>query len=110
MGRLARQEDIAMSRWKLFAPVFLAVVALTAGFVHAAYDDDDDDDEGPGPTIVNKNGFEIDERSIGKILADEALESDGVLLADPPSPVPGLQTLPQVQLRGGNTQVNDPAL
>src|SRR5215510_9904006 len=58
MGRLACQEDVAMWRRKLLASVFLAAVALTAGFVRAAYDDDDDE-EGPGPTTVNKNGFEV---------------------------------------------------
>src|SRR5207344_1760063 len=90
--------------------VLLVIAVLSAGLVHAAFDDDEDEDLGPGPTTVNKNGFEIDERSIGKILADETLSSRGVVLDTLVSPVQGLPTFPQMQLRGGNTQVNDPAL
>src|SRR5262245_44567944 len=93
------------------APVLVLIVTLVmaAGLVRAAFDDDDDE-AGPGPTTVNKNGFEVDERSVGKIAADDTLASGGVILADAFSPVPGQPTFPQLQLRGGNIQVNDPGL
>ena len=76
-----------MSCTKRYGLVLLVIAVLSAGLVHAAFDDDDDEDLGPGPTTVNKNGFEIDERSIGKILADEALSSGGVVLDTLVSPV-----------------------
>jgi hypothetical protein len=86
----------------------LATVVLTTGLIRAA--GDDDDEVVAGPTTVNKNGFEIDERSIGKVLADETLRAGAVILADHPLPVLGFPTFPQIQLRGGNVQTNDPAL
>jgi len=92
---------------KWLAVALLLCSAIGATLVLA---EDDDEVEGAGPTILNKNGFEIDERSIGKVMADETLSAGGVLQMDPVSPVPGLDPLPQVQLRGGNVQVNDPAL
>lgn len=68
-----------------------------------------DDDEG-AITAINKAGFEIDERSIGRVLADEMLATGNVVLQDAITPVPQLFTAPQIQLRGGNTQANDGAL
>src|SRR5258705_1660424 len=94
---------MAQRKWLVCA--LLATMVLAFGWVRA-----DEDEDGPGPTTVNKNGFDVDERSVGRIVADEALSSGGVLLADSASPVPGSPTFPQVQLRGGNQQVNDPGL
>ena len=47
----------------------------------------------------------MDVRSGGHVLRDE-LSSGNVILPDSASPVDGGDTVPQVQLRGGNTQVN----
>jgi hypothetical protein len=94
-----------MARGRRLTSAVLATIIVAAVFVYA-----DDDEDGPGPTVVNKGGVEVDERSIGRIVADETLSSDGVILADEVSPVPGLPTFPQVQLREGNQQVNDAGL
>lgn len=64
---------------------------------------------GPALGFVSKLGQDIDVRSGGRILADD-LSSSTVILPDPASPVAGVPTAAQVQLRGGNVQVNDPAL
>ena len=80
-----------------------AAVVLSLNLVRA----DDDEDVEPGPTTVNKNGFEVDERSIGRIVADDTLAAGAIVLADQVSPVPGFATFPQVQLRGRNIQTND---
>ncbi len=95
-----------MTRRNWLAIALLTAVALSIGFVRA----DDQDEVGPGSTTVNKNGFDVDERSVGRVAADETLSSGGVILADEASPVPGLATFPQVQLRGTNQQVNDAGL
>jgi hypothetical protein len=81
-----------------------ALAILAVPVVHG-----DDDDAGP-ITAINKMGIEIDERSNGRITADETLSSGGVVLEDTITPVPQLFTAPQIKLRGGNVQVNDPAL
>jgi len=57
--------------------------------------------------FVNKLGLEIDVRSGGRILADD-LASGNVILPDLAGPVAGVPTVPQIQLRGGNLQVNNP--
>jgi hypothetical protein len=57
--------------------------------------------------FVNKLGLEIDVRSGGRILADD-LASGNVILPDLAGPVAGVPTVPQIQLRGGNVQVNNP--
>jgi hypothetical protein len=59
--------------------------------------------------FVNKLGQEIDVRSGSRILADE-LSSGNIILPDLAGPVSGGSTVPQIQLRGGNLQVNDPNL
>jgi hypothetical protein len=92
-------------RTKMLALCLSAVVVMAVGLIRA-----DDEEEGPGPTIVNKNGFEVDERSSGRIAADDTLASGAVIIADDLSPAQGPDTFPQVQLRGGNVQVNDPGL
>ena len=60
---------------------------------------------GPATGFVNKLGIEVDVRSGGRILQDDLL-SGNVLLPDSASPVGGGLTAPQIQLRGGNVQVN----
>src|SRR6516162_8764134 len=64
---------------------------------------------GPPLGFVNKLGVEMDVRSGDRILQDDLLSSR-VILPDSASPVGGGSTTPQIQLRGGNVQVNDPAL
>jgi hypothetical protein len=63
---------------------------------------------GPPLGFVNKLGIEIDVRSGGRILADN-LASSRVMLPDFAAPVSAIPAVPQIQLRGGNLQVNDPA-
>jgi hypothetical protein len=57
--------------------------------------------------FVNKLGEELDVRSGGRILADDLI-SNNVVLPDLATPVAGIEAVPQIQLRGGNLQVNDP--
>ena len=57
--------------------------------------------------FVSKLGQEIDVRSGGRVLEDD-LSSGNVILPDLAGPVSGGSTVPQIQLRGGNLQVNDP--
>jgi hypothetical protein len=63
---------------------------------------------GPPIGFVNKLGIEVDVRSGGRILADD-LASSNVILPDLATPVAGIPAVPQIQLRGDNLQVNDPA-
>jgi hypothetical protein len=60
---------------------------------------------GPPTGFISKLGAEFDVRSGARVLRDEVL-SGQVILPDAGSPVSGGSTVPQVQLRGGNTQVN----
>jgi hypothetical protein len=62
----------------------------------------------PPTGFVSKLGQEIDVRSGSRILEDQ-LNANRVILPDASNPVPGGSTVPQIQLRGGNLQVNDPA-
>jgi len=64
--------------------------------------------EGTPLGFVSKLGQDIDIRSGGRILADE-LSAGNVILPDLATPVAGVPAVPQIQLRGGNVQVNDPA-
>jgi hypothetical protein len=58
---------------------------------------------------VNKLGIDMDVRS-GRVLADDLAASGNVLLPDVAAPTSGgSQTVPQIQLRGGNVQVNNPS-
>lgn len=59
---------------------------------------------------VNKNGIDLDLRSHGRQLADEVAANGALVTDEEVSPVPGETVVPQVQLRGGNVQVNDPGL
>jgi hypothetical protein len=55
--------------------------------------------------FVTKLGEELDVRSGGLVLREELLASN-VILPDLDSPVAGTDTVPQIQLRGGNVQAN----
>jgi hypothetical protein len=57
--------------------------------------------------FVSKLGTEVDVRSGARILFDE-LAANPVILPDGAAGVGGGTTVPQIQLRGGNVQVNDP--
>lgn len=59
--------------------------------------------------FVSKLGQDLDVRSGGRILADD-LSSGNLLLPELAGPVTAIPAVPQIQLRGGNVQVNDPAL
>jgi len=94
-------------RSRLFALWFGCGLPLV--FASPAFAQDDADLE-PGPTIVNKGGAEVDLRSFGRVVADDTIRTGGVLLTTDATPVSGPAVVPQVQTRGGNTQVNDPGV
>ena len=81
----------------------VTLIALSAVFVRPAISQD-----GPRLGFVNKLGVEVDVRSNGRILGDE-LASSHVILPDLNTPVARIPTVPQIHLRGGNVQVNNPA-
>ena len=86
--------------------VFLAaLLSAPAAFIQPALAQEGDG----GPTIgsINKLGMEIDIRSGSRILEDD-LASQSVILPDGASSVSGGSTVPQIKLRGGNLQANDP--
>jgi hypothetical protein len=62
------------------------------------------------PGHVRKSGIDLDVRSAGRQIADRIAESGVAVLEDEFGPVPGVDVVPQVQLRGANVQVNDAAL
>jgi hypothetical protein len=64
--------------------------------------------DGPPLGFINKLGQDIDIRTGSRILADE-LSVGSVILPDLATAVAGIPAVPQIQLRGGNVQVNDPA-
>ena len=59
---------------------------------------------------VNKNGIDLDVRSLGRQIADEVAATGNAVLPDEVSPVPGGPVVPQVKLRRGNVQTNDGSL
>jgi hypothetical protein len=63
-----------------------------------------DDDSTLG--FVTKLGAEVDIRSGARVLADE-FQSGNVVLPELAGPITGIPVVPQIQLRGGNTQVNN---
>jgi hypothetical protein len=65
--------------------------------------------DAPSLGFVNKLGIDVDVRSGGRILQDEAPEGT-IILPDNPTAAGGGSPIPQIQLRGGNLQVNDPEL
>jgi hypothetical protein len=63
---------------------------------------------GPPTGFITKLGQEIDVRSGARIPPDDSAPGN-ILLPELAGGVAGGATVPQVQLRGGNVQVNDPA-
>ena len=63
--------------------------------------------QGPPLGFVTKLGIDVDVRSGGRILADDVAAGTVILEDAAPSPTDG-STVPQVQLRGNNVQVNGP--
>jgi hypothetical protein len=59
--------------------------------------------------FVSKLGMDMDVRSGGRVLADDLSASGGIILPDLDGPIAGGVTVPHVQLRGGNVQVNSAA-
>jgi hypothetical protein len=59
--------------------------------------------------LVTKLGTDVDLRSGGRILFDETSAGNVILPESGTPPSTGLPTVPQVQLRGSNLQVNNPA-
>jgi hypothetical protein len=82
----------------------VAIVAILLGSDVVRVQSSDD------PVTISKHGIDIEIESEGRIFGLEAIQSDNVVLPDNAGPVPGLPLPPQVQLRGPNTQVNDPNL
>ena len=85
----------------VFAAIVLGYVAVSRP---ALAQDPDEDFAG----FVNKLGTEIDVRTGHRLVLDELTQHTVI---DPEAPATGTggSFLPQIQLRGGNTQVNDPA-
>ena len=59
---------------------------------------------------VTKLGQEFEVRSGSRVVADEVLAAGGVILPDLAAAGGGGPSAPQIQLRGGNLQVSNPAL
>ncbi len=62
----------------------------------------------PPTGFVSKLGVDVDVRSGSRIFADDLNATGPLILPDATTPVPGGSSVPQIQLRGGNVQVNDP--
>jgi hypothetical protein len=91
-----RRTTLLCLRAAIFAVATTAVIAIAQG-----------PDEIP-PGQVQKNGVDIDVRSLGKQLLDTLQQGGTVGGVGGPSVVPGGPVGPQIQTRGGNVQVNDP--
>jgi hypothetical protein len=63
----------------------------------------------PPTGFVRKLGVDVDVRSGSRIFADDLTAAGSLILPDATTHVPGGSTVPQIQLRGGNVQANDPA-
>lgn len=87
---------------------FLATFFLLS--VGIALAQDPGDDGVPPPWLLRKIGIDIDLRSGSRVFADELAQNGGVILPDEQASPSPFSTVPQVQLRGGNVQVNDPTL
>jgi hypothetical protein len=98
----------ALAALACFFPVSLLFTCVILCFNPLAQAQRTDEDYGPHIGSINKLGTELDIRSGARIIAENAL-SGNILLPGIGSPVPGGYTVPAVQLRGGNVQVNDPA-
>jgi hypothetical protein len=64
--------------------------------------------QGPPLGFVSKLGEEMDVRSGARVFADD-VATGKMMLPELVGSVTGGTTVPQIQLRGGNVQVNDPA-
>lgn len=89
--------------------VSLFVIALALPIAAVA-----DDLSGPSTAsqlgAIKKKGLDLDMRSAARQLADEVASGTSLALQQETSPDPLTTVVPQVQLRGPNRQVNDPAL
>src|SRR5213594_2221806 len=59
---------------------------------------------------IKKNGINLDIRSHGRAIADQIAANGNLAPTDEISPAPGVDVVPQIQLRGPNVQVNDGSL
>src|SRR5206468_5251781 len=66
--------------------------------------------DGQPPGHINKNGIDVDVRSLGKQISDAVQQAGTLAGGGDTSPVPGGSSAAQIQTRGGNVQVNDPGL
>jgi hypothetical protein len=67
-------------------------------------------DDGQAPGHIEKNGIDVDIRSLGKQISDAVLQDGTLASTGGLSPVPGGSVVSQIQTRGSNVQVNDPGL
>jgi hypothetical protein len=67
-------------------------------------------DDGQAPGHINKNGIDVDVRSLGKQISDAVQQAGTLAGGGDTSPVPGGSSAAQIQTRRGNVQVNDPGL
>jgi len=88
-------------------PTYLLATFLVLSLGVALAQDAGNGDVSP-PWLLRKLG--VDLRSGSRVLADELAKTGGIILADEQPSSPLFSTVPQVQLRGDNVQVNDPAL
>jgi hypothetical protein len=87
---------------RLGAAIFAATTMAVTAIAQAP-------DETP-PGQLQKNGIDIDVRSLGKQILDAVQQGGTVGDVGGPSVVPGGPVIPQIQTRGGNVQVNNPGL
>lgn len=87
---------------------FLATFFVLSLGVALAQDPGDGDV--PPPWALRKIGIDIDLRSGSRVLADEIAQNGGMILPDEQASASTFSTVPQIQLRGSNVQVNDPTL
>jgi hypothetical protein len=85
------------------ASFLLALAAVSPGVVVAQND-------GQALGQINKNGIDVDVRSLGRQLLDQVVQTGTPAVGGDLSPVPGTAVVPQIQTRGSNVQVNDPGL
>ncbi len=90
----------------VIARALVLIVALSLALPSVALADPGDDET----SGVAKNGITLDLRSHGRQVADEVAQNGLLASLDEVSPDPGVDVVPQVQLRGGNVQVNDGSL
>lgn len=87
---------------------FLATLFVLSVGVALAQDPGNDDL--PPPWLLRKLGIDIDLRSGSRVLADDLAQNAGIILPDEQVSSSPFSTVPQVQLRGSNVQVNDATL